>query len=117
MRIKHFSIFWSLFLFVGTTIGDEAECSALANFFGYHRKDPLLLGSVKSNIGHTEMVSGLSSLIKVLGVMKTGIIPPTINVEPIDTSLKGIKDGKIAVCYLFLCMVYSNNEKFFLGCY
>lgn len=81
----------------GTRVGDAQECRAIARFFGKFRKNPLLLGSVKSNIGHSEMCSGLCSLVKVVGLMKTGIIPRTINTEPVDTSLEGVKDGKIIV--------------------
>lgn len=43
------------------------------------------------------MASGLCSLVKIVGLMKTGIIPRTINTEPVDTTLEGVKDGKIIV--------------------
>ncbi|KAG4069737.1 hypothetical protein HA402_003178 [Bradysia odoriphaga] len=41
----------------GTVVGDPEECTAIDNIFCKGRKTPLLVGSVKSNIGHTESVS------------------------------------------------------------
>lgn len=42
----------------GTQVGDKAEITAISEFFcGEGRKD-LLIGSIKSNLGHTEVTSG-----------------------------------------------------------
>lgn len=61
----------------GTPLGDSVEISALKKVFvnGGH----CALGSVKSNIGHTDSVAGLAGLIKVLGSFYMGIIPKTIH--------------------------------------
>lgn len=42
----------------GTQAGDKQEATALAEVFCRNRATPLLVGSVKSNIGHTEHTSG-----------------------------------------------------------
>ncbi|KAJ9316634.1 hypothetical protein DTO271D3_3141 [Paecilomyces variotii] len=69
----------------GTAAGDPIEAEALARTFGQRRKDKnsgsLLVGSVKTNIGHTEPVSGLASVIKTSFALKYGLIPPNLNYE------------------------------------
>ncbi|XP_023310464.1 fatty acid synthase-like [Anoplophora glabripennis] len=49
----------------GTTVGDPEECSAIDDVLAKRRTEPLLIGSVKSNIGHSEPTSGVCSIIKV----------------------------------------------------
>ena len=59
----------------GTLAGDVAELQALAeNFAG--RDQPLLVGSIKSQIGHLEGSSGLAGLIKAILVLEKGMVPP-----------------------------------------
>lgn len=49
----------------GTKVGDPEEVHSLDKVFCNGRSSPLLIGSVKANIGHTEPVSGLCSISKV----------------------------------------------------
>jgi len=67
----------------GTSLGDRTEGEAINKIFkGSHTKErPLTLASVKTNIGHTEEVSGLSSLVKVLLAMKHKTIPPHLHFQ------------------------------------
>ncbi|KAL6230714.1 hypothetical protein BDW75DRAFT_244550 [Aspergillus navahoensis] len=67
----------------GTATGDPIECRAIATVFKDSRssQQPLLIGSIKTNIGHTEAVSGLASLIKVVLALEKAKIPPSINFE------------------------------------
>ena len=67
----------------GTKLGDRIEGEAINNVFkGSHTKErPLTLASVKTNIGHTEEVSGLASLVKVLLAMKNKTIPPHLHLK------------------------------------
>ncbi|KAL4788849.1 hypothetical protein BDV19DRAFT_62188 [Aspergillus venezuelensis] len=71
----------------GTPTGDLIECRAIAAAFHLRPNDPLRIGSVKTNIGHTEPVSGLASLIKVILAMEKGKIPPSINFKKPHPSL------------------------------
>lgn len=61
----------------GTLVGDPIEISGAASVFTPVRKseEPLVIGSVKSNIGHSEGAAGLSGLIKVVLALEKDIIP------------------------------------------
>ncbi len=65
----------------GTILGDPIEATALGAVLGENRelKTPTLLGSVKSNIGHSESAAGAAGLIKVVQSIGHGVIPPSIN--------------------------------------
>lgn len=66
----------------GTRLGDPIEYDALADVFSSAGvgHGACLLGSVKSNLGHATTAAGITSLIKVLGALKTGLVPPTLHV-------------------------------------
>jgi acyl transferase domain-containing protein/acyl carrier protein len=60
----------------GTALGDPVEFSALEAVFGGCRSEgPLVLGSVKTNIGHTEAAAGIAGLIKLALSLEAGFIP------------------------------------------
>ena len=65
----------------GTAAGDPLEAKALAATLGKARESlsPLLIGSVKTNLGHLEGAAGLVSVIKTVLALERGIIPPSIN--------------------------------------
>ncbi|RAL66180.1 hypothetical protein DID88_005852 [Monilinia fructigena] len=62
----------------GTKVGDPIEAAALYNVFGEGRnsRNPLFIGSVKSNIGHLEAASGIISVIKTAMMLERGFILP-----------------------------------------
>ncbi|MGV0327388.1 polyketide synthase Pks13 [Corynebacterium confusum] len=65
----------------GTILGDPIEATALGEVLGAHRgaENPTLLGSAKSNIGHSESAAGVVGLIKVIQAMCHDTLPPSIN--------------------------------------
>lgn len=63
----------------GTFVGDPIEANSIGSVFGEHRTTDLIMGSVKSNIGHLEAASGMASLIKVALSLKHETIPPNIH--------------------------------------
>ena len=65
----------------GTKAGDPVELAALGAIFGHGRapQEPLLVGSAKTNIGHTEAAAGLAGLIKAVLAVHKGTIPPSLH--------------------------------------
>jgi acyl transferase domain-containing protein/NAD(P)H-dependent flavin oxidoreductase YrpB (nitropropane dioxygenase family) len=68
----------------GTVVGDRTELATLTEVFtadGAVSPTGTVLGSVKSQIGHTKCAAGLAGLIKMARALHAGVLPPTINVN------------------------------------
>jgi acyl transferase domain-containing protein/acyl carrier protein/SAM-dependent methyltransferase/NAD(P)-dependent dehydrogenase (short-subunit alcohol dehydrogenase family) len=67
----------------GTQLGDPIEAEALGNVLGRGRTadQPLLIGSVKTNIGHLEGAAGIAGLIKLVLSVNHRLIPASLNFE------------------------------------
>jgi acyl transferase domain-containing protein/NADPH:quinone reductase-like Zn-dependent oxidoreductase/acyl carrier protein len=64
----------------GTRLGDPIEVQALgAVYCQAPRTRPLVLGAVKTNIGHLEAAAGIAGLIKVVQVLRHGVFPPLLH--------------------------------------
>ncbi|MEE9209333.1 MAG: type I polyketide synthase, partial [Kiloniellales bacterium] len=64
----------------GTAVGDPVEIRALAELVGA-RREPLPVGSIKANIGHTKAAAGFAGLIKAVYALNTGTLPPHVGCE------------------------------------
>ncbi|KAK9794411.1 hypothetical protein SCARD494_05481 [Seiridium cardinale] len=72
----------------GTSIGDPIEVDALAACFCPREGELLRIGSVKTNLGHSEAASGLTSLMKVALSFDNGYIPATVGIINLNPALK-----------------------------
>lgn len=65
----------------GTSVGDPVELTALGAVLGEGRaaNHPCLVGSVKTNIGHTEAAAGIAGLIKTALCLQHKVIPPSLH--------------------------------------
>lgn len=79
----------------GTAAGDPVEMNAVYDVICTKKKDPLLIGCIKSSIGHAEGASGLCSVAKACIIMQTRLIPPNLHYKNPNPNVRGLMDGKM----------------------
>lgn len=82
----------------GTVVGDLVEATAIDHAYCTNRKDALLIGALKANMGHSEGASALAAIAKVIHSFETGLIPPTINLQQLRPDIAGFHEGRLKVC-------------------
>ncbi|MGW7467773.1 SDR family NAD(P)-dependent oxidoreductase, partial [Streptomyces xantholiticus] len=65
----------------GTTLGDPIEARAVLATYGQERTSPLLMGSLKSNIGHSQAAAGVAGVIKMVMAMQHGVLPKSLHID------------------------------------
>lgn len=74
----------------GTPVGDPIEISAIGNVFSSAQRadnEPLLVGSIKTNLGHTEGASAIAGIMKVVLAMEMDSIPPSIGIQNLNPNI------------------------------
>ncbi|WP_143678010.1 type I polyketide synthase, partial [Streptomyces rhizosphaericus] len=73
----------------GTSLGDPIEAQALLATYGKERPEdkPLWLGSLKSNIGHSQAAAGVGGVIKMVMAMRNGVLPKTLHADEPSTQV------------------------------
>jgi acyl transferase domain-containing protein/acyl carrier protein len=79
----------------GTVTGDRIELSALSELLGNapNRNVPCRVGSVKSNIGHTEAAAGVAGVIKSALALHHRFLPPTLHVDTLNPEIDWARAG------------------------
>lgn len=74
----------------GTAVGDPIEARAIGDALGKRRSknNPLLIGSVKSNMGHLEAASGVAGLVKALHCIQHRVVPATIGIKTLNPKIE-----------------------------
>lgn len=85
-------------------VGDPSEANAIASvFLSEDREEPLVIGSVKSNLGHCEPTSAIASVAKVIIAMETGYIPPNLHYNEPNPDIPSLVEGKMKVSLQHHC--------------
>ena len=77
----------------GTPLGDPIEVKAALAVLGQNRERPLIIGSVKTNIGHVEAAAGASALAKVALSLEHGEIPPLLHLKQLNPLLEPLSQS------------------------
>ncbi|XP_051523082.1 fatty acid synthase-like [Myxocyprinus asiaticus] len=81
----------------GTKVGDPQEVNGIVSVFCQSQRDPLLIGSTKSNMGHPEPASGLAALAKVVLSLEHGVWAPNIHFHDPNPDIPALTDGRVHV--------------------
>ncbi|XP_028912877.2 LOW QUALITY PROTEIN: fatty acid synthase [Ornithorhynchus anatinus] len=81
----------------GTKVGDPQEVNGIVQAFCKSRREPLLIGSTKSNMGHPEPASGLAGLVKVLLSLEHGVWAPNLHFRHPNPEIPALTDGRLKV--------------------
>ncbi len=71
----------------GTSLGDPIEVEALKNVLGERRDKPVVLGAIKSNIGHLEGAAGVAGLIKAVEVLRRREAPGNVHFKALNPKI------------------------------
>ncbi|TGJ87742.1 hypothetical protein E0Z10_g1069 [Xylaria hypoxylon] len=82
----------------GTGVGDPVEVRSIRDAFGGPQRDSVLhFGSIKGNIGHTEATAGIAGLIKVLLMMRHGMIPKQASHNTLNPKIPPFDHDRMAI--------------------
>lgn len=82
----------------GTPAGDPQECRAIAEAICLKRRDPLLIGSVKTNLGHSETSSGMCSIAKIVIALQHSRVPSILHYTDPNKEIEALSRGLIKPC-------------------
>ncbi|MFM0007016.1 SDR family NAD(P)-dependent oxidoreductase [Paraburkholderia dipogonis] len=100
----------------GTAVGDPIEARALTEALAGGRPldDPLLIGSVKTNVGHLETASGMAGLFKAILCLKHGAVPRSLHFETPNPAID-FEGGRLRVVDRFTPLTRRESAPLTVG--
>ncbi|KID64066.1 Beta-ketoacyl synthase, partial [Metarhizium hybridum] len=80
----------------GSIDGRHVACGVSLALDGPSRPKPILIGSIKSNLGHSEAASGISSIINSTLMLENGLIPATVGIRKLNPKIR-LKEWNVDV--------------------
>ncbi len=76
---------------------DEIELNSIGEVLCSQKRDPLFVGSIKSNLGHAEGASSLVSVVKALASLDSDVILPNVKGSKWNKNIKRLHSGEMKV--------------------
>ncbi len=95
----------------GTRAGDPIEAAAIGEVLGQRRTRPLPIGSVKTNIGHTEPASGLAGLLKAMLALEHDELPRSLHFDEPNPDIP-FADLNLLVCAAPLALPRNGRVRY-----
>lgn len=95
----------------GTRVGDPVEAGAIGEVLGRRRTQPLPIGSIKTNIGHTEAASGLAGLFKAMLALEHNELPRSLHCDEPNPDIP-FADLNVSVCEQALPLPRNRHVRF-----
>jgi len=95
----------------GTRAGDPIEAAAIGEVLGQRRTRPLPIGSVKTNIGHTEPASGLAGLLKAMLALEHDELPRSLHFDEPNPDIP-FADLNLLVCAAALALPRNGRARY-----
>jgi len=92
----------------GTSLGDPIEVHSIEQVYSRPKEDPLIIGTVKSNIGHLESAAGVAGVIKTVLSLQHEEIPQNLNFSTLNPK---IHLDQIPALIATTAMPWSRNQK------
>src|SRR6202030_1772517 len=95
----------------GTRAGDPIEAAAIGEVLGQRRTRPLPIGSIKTNIGHTEPASGLAGLLKAMLALEHDELPRSLHFDEPNPDIP-FADLNLLVCAAPLALPRNGRARY-----
>lgn len=79
----------------GTQLGDMNECKSILKSYRNQSTQPILVGCLKSLLGHSEGASGCVAISKVVKIFQCSLIPPNAPIKKLNPRIDGLISGQI----------------------
>jgi len=95
----------------GTPVGDPIEAAAIGEILGKRRARPLPIGSIKTNIGHTEPASGLAGVMKAMLALEHDELPRSLHCDAPNPDIP-FAELNLAACVAPLALERSGRPRY-----